>query len=115
MPAANPVYKSFITYLRFEFSNKKDWEHPILNQVFTYEKIKEAMNNFKKSDPGLYKMLWYASSSGQGRIPIAERFFIDNSTLKRRWDKGVRYVMNYLIHEDLIPEDLIEFYPDLQH
>lgn len=115
MPSANPVYKGFITYLRHDFSRKVSWQHPDHGEVYTYEEIKRAMNLFKLSDPVLYKMLWYASSSNQGRIAIAERFFIDNSTLKRRWDKGVRYVMNYLVHPELVPEELINFYPDLTH
>lgn len=113
MAKANPVLSRVSEYLRSEFSQQKDLDLSINNKgetlldktksqvYFTYLEVKEAMLKFKAVDPDLYRMFGYQWQSKRARNRIAESIYVDPSTLKRNWNKGINILLNYLINRDI--------------
>lgn len=113
MAKANPVLNRVSEYLRSEFPQQKDLDLSIdtkgeglldaaKSQVyFTYLEVKEAMLKFKAVDPELYCMFGYHWQSKRTRNRIAESLYVDPSTLKRNWNKGINILLNYLVNRDV--------------
>lgn len=113
MAIANPVLDSFTKYLKTSFACKEDWDAmEVLNETFKYEDVKQAMVEFKTTDPGLHRILSYRWQTARSRNDIANSLYLDPSTLKRQWDKAMFLVINRLVNKEasavLEPIDLIQ-------
>lgn len=113
MATANPVLDSFTRYLRTSFSCKEDWNaEAVLGEKFTYEQVKSAMKQMMVTDPKLHRLLAYRWQTNRSRNDIANSLYLDASTLKRSWDKGMRQVINSLVNREvwvpLEPIDLVQ-------
>jgi|688.fasta_scaffold1202849_1 hypothetical protein len=116
MARPNPVLNTFMKYLRSEFPEQGNLDlsnvlDENLSRVkFTYLEVKEAMLKFKTVDPDLHRLLAYFWQSTRSRNAIAEALHFDPSTVKRRANKAMGIILNYLVNSevtaDLEPIDI---------
>lgn len=105
MALANPQIESFTKYLKNNFPFKENWEAAeLLGESFTYEEVREALKRLKTTDPLLHKNLGYRWQSTRSRNSIANSLYCDPSTLKRRWDKAIKIIINYLVNKEVTAE-----------
>ena len=99
-----------LKYLRTDFPIQKDLD---LSQVldstkskvnFTYKEVKEALLQIKTTDPGLHNNMCWLWQSTRTRTDIAQGTFQDSSTLKRKWNKGMYILFNYLVNSEICGE-----------
>ncbi len=84
MAKANPVLDSFYKYLKEGFTSKENFECKPLGETYTHAEVKQAMNNLKKTDPNLHRILTYRYMTERSRNDIANNvLYMDSSTLKR--------------------------------
>jgi len=101
---ANPLFDSAYRYLKDKFALREDFICEPLNQTFTYGEVKEALRKLSKTDPQLHRMLSYRWMTNRSRFVIASILYMDSSTLKRRWDRGIIIFLGWLQHGDLVEE-----------
>lgn len=103
MPAADPGRESFYKYLKQEFPWKKDWKPENIKNLtrsYSYLEIKNALQELKGINPEIYKYVSYLVNSGRNRFDIATFLECDNSTLKRKCNKGFDIILNMLNNSD---------------
>lgn len=127
MPAPNPVTTSFKSYLKTQFCmptrppwlyTGKDYEGNPLSVNVPYDAVKEAIRKMSLTDPMLYRMLEYAWKTNRTWDDIADAFYVDPSTVRRRVDRAIQIVFAWIQHGDLCldnelpPVDLVmkDFY-----
>lgn len=100
MARSHPGLKLLTNYLRTEFPWKKDYVciTEEMNITFTYDQVKEALVKLKITDPSLHRLLCYRYMTNRSRSDIAQSLYMDSSTLKRQWDKGMYILQNWLMH-----------------
>lgn len=121
MAKAHSGLDSLTKYLRFSFPWKENFVCEPLGQTFTYEEVKNALKMLKRTDPKLHRLLEYRYMTNRSRSAIANSLYMDSSTLKRSWDKGMHILMNWLMHgvrkdedgqplfDELDPVDLLQY------
>lgn len=105
----NKVRNSLLLYIKHEFAYKKDWVHPVTEEVFSHQLIKEKIETFKTVNPQGYKALWILFTTSATRTFIAYRMLISTSTLRRIWDNALDTIILMLIYPSLVP-DKIDIY-----
>jgi len=105
MAKSHPGLKILTNYLRNEFAWKKDYvcKTDNIDKVFTYTEVKDALGKLKTTDPKLHRLLTYRYMTTRSRSDIAHSLYMDSSTLKRNWDKGMMILQNWLMHG--VPEE----------
>lgn len=100
MAKSHPGLKLLTNYLRNEFSWQRDYicKTDEIDRVFTYEQVKDALTKLKITDPKLHRLLTYRYMTNRSRSDIAQSLYMDSSTLKRNWDKGMMIIQNWLMH-----------------
>ena len=110
MAKPNPILNAFMKYLRSEFPEQKNLDlsdvlREDLSRVkFTYLEVKEAILRLKTVDPELHRLLAYFWQSTRSRSDIADALHFDPSTVKRRANKGMGILLNYLINNEVTAE-----------
>lgn len=86
MARSHPGLRLLTIYLRVDFPWKKEYKccTEEINQVFTYEQVKDALIKLKTTDPTLHRLLTYRYMTNRSRSDIAQSLFLDSSTLKRQ-------------------------------
>jgi hypothetical protein len=111
MALPDPKLQQFKTYLKKGFALREDWHSLIFDEVYTYLEIKEALRKLSMSDPDLHRLLGWVWLSNRPRNDVAGGLFMDPSTLKRKQDKAMLIILNYLnnceVTAELEPIDLI--------
>ena len=109
MAKAHEGLNQLTDYLRHKFCWKEPYvcktEH--IDTEFTYAQVLQAMKYLKVTDPELYKLLQYRYLTDKPRNTIANSLYIDSSTLKRKWDKGMQIVQHWLMHGPYSTEEPI--------
>jgi len=113
MAKSHPGLKLLTNYLRNEFAWKHDYvcQTDEIDRTFTYAQVKDALGKLKTTDPKLHRLLTYRYMTTRSRSDIAHSLYMDSSTLKRNWDKGMMILQNWLMHgiaEEGEDEPLIE-------
>lgn len=100
MARAHAGLDNFTDYLRNKFAWKEDYvcKTDKIDQTFSYHEVLQALNYLKSTDPELHKLLQYRYLTARKRDIIATSLYMDPSTLKRKWDKAMGIVQNWLIH-----------------
>lgn len=100
MAKSHPGLRLLTNYLKIEFPWKKNYTciTKEIDRVFTYEEVKEALVKLKTTDPNLHRLLTYRYMTNRSRSDIAQSLYMDSSTLKRQWDKGMYILQNWLMH-----------------
>ena len=100
MARSHPGLKLLSNYLKTEFPWKKNYicKTNELDTYFSYEQVKEALFKLKKTDPKLHRLLEYRYMTNRSRSAIAQSLYMDSSTLKRSWDRGMNIIQNWLLH-----------------
>lgn len=101
----NLVRKDFFRYLKTDFLENKDWEHPTTGEVFTHKQILGFLEKYKDLNPSYYNAL-YSTWVGLSQQDVADRYLISQSTLKRRWQKAASHLLLLMIFPKLTPDDL---------
>lgn len=88
MAKSHPGLRLLTNYLRIDFPWKKSYvcKTEEIDQVFTYDDVKEALVKLKTTDPHLHRILSYRYMTNRSRSDIAQSLFMDSSTLKRQLD-----------------------------
>ena len=105
MARSHPGLKLLSNYLKTEFPFKKSYicKTSEIDQVFSYQDVKNAMKKLKTTDPRLHRLLSYRFMTNRSRSAIADSLYMDSSTLKRSWDKAMFILQNWLMHG--VPEE----------
>jgi hypothetical protein len=103
MPRPNPFIDEVKQYLRKKFMMRADFVSTSYDITFPYAMVKEALYLIKRVDPSVYSDSWYFWGTTRSRNNIADGLLKDSSTVKRRFDTFATYLLNILIHPDLIP------------
>jgi AraC-like DNA-binding protein len=87
MARSHPGLRLLTNYLRIDFPWKKDYVCVTkeINQIFSYEDVKEALVKLKTTDPTLHRLLTYRYMTNRSRSDIAQSLYMDSSTLKRQF------------------------------
>ena len=110
MAKSDPTINAITKYLKAEFPQQKDCDlSQVLDAnksrvVFGYLEVKSALLKLKTVDPELHKLLGYLWQSYRSRNYIANSLYMDSSTLRRRWVKGLNIILNYLINSEVTAE-----------
>jgi hypothetical protein len=117
MAKSNPVLNELTKYLKSQFSCQGELNlSAVLDSnksktIFNYLEVKAALLNLKTTDPYLHSLLGYHWQTHRSRNAIASALYLDSSTLRRRWIKGLNALLNYLINYEvtapLEPLDII--------
>lgn len=103
MPRPNRFIDEAKQYLRKKFMMREDFKSECYRATFPYEMVKEALYLIKRVDPSVYSDSWYFWGTTRSRNSIADGLLKDSSTVKRRFDTFIIYLLNILVHPDLIP------------
>lgn len=100
MAKSHPGLRLLTNYLRVEFPFRKNYVCVTeeINHTFKYEEVLDALVKLKTTDPTLHRLLTYRYMTNRSRSDIAQSLYMDSSTLKRQWDKGMYILQNWLMH-----------------
>lgn len=110
MAKSNPVLDRLTNYLKVDYSQQGDLDLGEVLDVnksrvkFTYLEVKRALLHVKTTDPYIHSLLGYHWQTNRSRNDLANSLYLDSSTLRRRWIKGLRMILNYLINEETVAE-----------
>ena len=107
MPQADPGRDSLFKYLKHRYPWKFNWdtsELPNIKDEYSYEEIKDALQNIKQVNPEIWKYMGYLINSGRNRNDLGSFLGCDTSTLKRKCNRGFDIMLNYLNNKN-------SFYP----
>lgn len=106
MTRFNLVIYHLLAYLQRDFPYKKDWRHPLSNEVYRWELIKEKILIYRNMDINGYMVLytmWICIDDRKARLA---RWDICNDTLTNQLQKALDCIMFMLCYPELEPEDL---------
>jgi hypothetical protein len=90
---------------KMPFLYKFEEEGRILIHEFSWNQVNSAKKWMASINPENYKILMYLTTSDRSRQAIADSQFLNSSTVKRRADKAVDQIMQYLIARYVNLED----------
>jgi hypothetical protein len=111
MPAPQPILASLKNYLRTDFALFKPWLLPqesdgsVTKIIVEHAQVKSALRKLALTDPALNRILEYLWRTTRSREDIASSEGVDPSTVKRRWDKGLLIVLNWIFNGDVSTDD----------
>lgn len=82
-------------------------EYPV-DVEFLYEDVKDAIKNIEYNGPDIHRVLWAYLFTPLPRTGLADLCRFDSSTVKRKLDKAVDLIMQYLNNRDLLDEVLVK-------
>lgn len=103
MALPQPKTHELKQYLKRGFSLKEDWESEQFHQTYSYNDIKANLKLLSVTDPELHKLLGWVWLSNRSRSQVAEALYMDPSTLKRKQDKAMYILLNYLNNIEVAP------------
>lgn len=106
----NVIRKSFLDYLKKEFCHGEDWKHPISNQYYSFDLIKETLKEYKKGYPENYSLLWALWTTQKTRVILAEQYKLSPSSVQRRWYDAIDCILLMLQFPELEPDIPLNLY-----
>lgn len=103
MALPNPKVQEFKNYLKTSFALKEPWVSTVFETTYSYDLIKGYMTKLSKTDPDLHRLLGWIWASNRHRSDVASGLYMDPSTLKRKQDKAIYIIFNYLNNGDIDP------------
>lgn len=83
-----------------------DDDYPV-DVEFAYEDVKDAIKNIEYNGPEIHRVLWAFLFTPLPRTHLADLCRCDSSTAKRKLDKAVDSIMQYLNNRDIMDEILV--------
>lgn len=90
---------------KMPFIYKFQEDNKTLTHEFSWHQINAAKSWMRSINPENYKILMCLTTSDRSRQAIADAQFLNSSTVKRRADKAVDQIMQYLIAKYVNVED----------
>lgn len=107
--------KQMLNYLKREYCWKDPFIYKYINEdgktlthEFSWVQVNRARAWSEKINPENYKILMYLTKTERTRQAIADAMYLDMTTIKRRADKCLDQLMNYLIGTYVNLEDYDE-------
>jgi len=108
------ISSSLFNYLKTDFVNGEPWIHPTKGTVYSSKLIEEKLLIVRKARPECYKVLYAMWTTNTGKLLMAEKFFISQSTIKRRADTAINTLLLLIMYPNLEPETVVyNFYEDV--
>lgn len=105
----DPVRKSFLEYLKWNYALKESWTHPN-GKVYEYVNVSQCLSQYKALNKHNYRALWVRWTSDQSREFIADHFGFSSSSIKRRWDESISTILVMLEFPEHTPEQIVKLY-----